>query len=113
MRRAIFLAVVLFLSAMRAEAQCKKCYAPPSGQLYCDQTTYNAFANCQQSPNQNGCEMWGACSGISGSECGTHHCIPQKWTSADDLPETAPFVVASVRIERPQPAPAGTARNRS
>lgn len=106
MKKALALSLFVLLCSVGAEAQsCLTCYDPPSGELYCDQTTFNGWANCRPIINQNGCEMWGACSGISGDECGSRpHCIPQKWTSGGGLPETAPWVVASVRIDGPEAA---------
>lgn len=97
-------AVMLFALAVPAvvEAQCMKCYEPPSGQLYCGTTEYNGWASCQPVPNQNGCSMSGSCTGPSGDECGGRpHCIPDKWVLDLPLPDTAQWVVASVRIERP------------
>jgi hypothetical protein len=101
MKRLLLALVVIFLCAATAKADCVKCVQSLEGPYFCGLTTFNAAIYCVANPTNGACGTAGACTGPSGAECAHRPCPEVKWVCGTQLPETARWVVASVKIQRP------------
>ncbi len=94
MRKFLLLLVLVAVASVAEGESCAECYSPPEGDFFCGLTTYNGAETCR--PNEWGCTLTGSCEGPDGA--GPR--IKYKWTCAPKLPEKAPYVVASAKVEQ-------------